>query len=109
MRIAWPGRQTVAIEEVEIRSLGDLVTLSLGCELKNIKLPEDLLVRLKTSKKQKAEYLDASAVDRFPNNLLEQVSEMSNGAPLNTLSLEALQDINAELRVRDLRTFLRQS
>ncbi len=34
---------------------------------------------------------------------------MSNGAPLNTLSLEALQDINAELRVRDLRTFLRQS
>ncbi|MCF5737502.1 hypothetical protein [Pseudomonas syringae] len=107
MSIAWPGRQTVAIEEVEIRSLGDLVTLSLGCELKNIKLPEDLLVRLKISKKEKAEYLDA--VDRFRNNLLDQVSEMSNGAPLNTLSLEALQDINAELRVRDLRTFLRQS
>ncbi len=99
----------MAIEEVEIRSLGDLVTLSLGCELKNIKLPEDLLVRLKTSKKQKAEYLDASAVDRFRNNLLERVSEMCNGAPLNTLSLEALQDINAELRVRYLRTFLRQS
>ncbi len=109
MSIAWPGRQTVAIEEVEIRSLGDLVTLSLGCELKNIKLPEDLLVGLKISKKEKAEYLDASAVDRFRNNLLDQVSEMSNGAPLNTLSLEALQDINAELRVRDLRTFLRQS
>ncbi len=99
----------MAIEEVEIRSLGDLVTLSLGCELKNIKLPEDLLVRLKTSKKEKAECLEASAVDRFRNNLLERVSEMSNGAPLNTLSLEALQDINAELRVRYLRTFLRQS
>ncbi|WP_257605777.1 hypothetical protein [Pseudomonas amygdali] len=99
----------MAIKEVEIRSLGDLVTLSLGCELKNIKLSEDLLVRLNTSKKEKAEYLDASAVDGFRNNLLEQVSEMFNGAPLNTLSLEALQDINAELRVRDLRTFLRQS
>ncbi|KPC25864.1 Uncharacterized protein ABJ99_3262 [Pseudomonas syringae pv. cilantro] len=97
------------IKEVEVRTLGDLVTLHLGCELKNIKLPEDLLVRLKTSKKEKAEYLDASAIARFRTNLLERVSEMSSGAPLNTLSLETLQEINAELRASDPRTFLRES
>ncbi|WP_024666415.1 hypothetical protein [Pseudomonas syringae] len=97
------------IKELEIRSLGDLATLYLGCELKNIKLPEDLLIRLKTSKKEKAEYLSASAIDKFRTNIFERASEVSNGAPLNTQSLEALQELNAELRASDLRSFLREA
>ncbi|CDG83084.1 hypothetical protein [Janthinobacterium agaricidamnosum] len=98
------------LKEVEVRSLADLATLYLGCEVKGARLPDDVLVRIKGAKRDKAEYLAPGQLKQFRANVLAQAAAHSpdRGArPLRKQALRDLQQINTTLRSHDLRAYLR--
>lgn len=89
------------LKEVEVRSLGDFATLTLGCAIKNVVWPADVLVRVKGRNGEKAHYLDAHKVEVTRHKLAAQIAELAGGEPLGTLGIHRLQDINSRIRAND--------
>lgn len=94
------------LKELEVRSLDDFATLCLGCAIKGIELPADLIVRVKGQSGEKARYLDASHAALFRGKLAAEVAAQSGDKPLGTLDLHHLQRINSDIRAKDLSEWL---
>jgi hypothetical protein len=94
------------LKELEVRSLDDFATLCLGCAIKGIELPADLVVRVKGQSGEKARYLDASHAALFRAKLAAEVADHAGDAPLGTLDLHQLQRINSDIRAKDLSEWL---
>jgi hypothetical protein len=90
------------LKEMEVRGLDDFVTVCLGCAIKGVELPADLVVRVKAGKSEKAQYLDASQTALFRQKLAAQVAEQAGDEPLGTLELHQLQRINSDIRAQNL-------
>ncbi|MFA1241235.1 hypothetical protein ACCC84_23355, partial [Serratia odorifera] len=96
------------LKEIEVRSLKDLATMYLSFEAKKIKIPPDVVIRIrakkanvedKLTKTVSTKYLDASQSEMFRKHILDQAAKLAKGAKIDTLSLELLQRINLEIRV----------
>ncbi|MEN5032079.1 ankyrin repeat domain-containing protein [Pseudomonas sp. Ps21-P2] len=94
------------LKEMEVRGLDDLATVCLGCAIKGVELPADLVVRVKAQKSEKALYLDASQTALFRQKLAAEVAEQAGDKPLGTLDLSQLQRINSDIRAKDLSEWL---
>lgn len=94
------------LKELEVRNLDDLATLCLGCAIKGIDLPTDLVVRVKGQRGEKALYLDASQTAMFKQKLAAHVVEQAGDQPLETLELQQLQRINSDIRAKNLSEWL---
>lgn len=94
------------LKELEVQSLGDFATLCLGCAIKGIELPADLVVRVKSKSGEKARYLDASHAASFRGKLAAEVAGQAGDKPLGTLELQQLQRINSDIRARNLSEWL---
>ncbi|KDD66112.1 hypothetical protein ABH912_005460 [Pseudomonas sp. BT76 TE3572] len=90
------------LKEVEVRSLADFATLCLGCAIKEVELPANLIVRIKGQNGEKAQYLDDQKIVMFRQKLLAQIAEQAGDEPLQTLSLHRLQAINSSIRANYL-------
>jgi hypothetical protein len=90
------------VKEIEVRNLQDLATLCLGCAAQGVELPHNIAVRIKTHKKDKAEYLDTEKIVRFRDGVLAHAAQQIDDGPLADQDLEHLQQINASLRDVDL-------
>lgn len=95
------------LKEVEVRSLGDLATLCLGCAIKGVELPAELLVRIKGRNGSQAQYLDAQKIATFRQKLAAKVAEQAGEQPLPALGLHQLQEINSRIRANDLSGWLK--
>ncbi|TDV65859.1 ankyrin repeat domain-containing protein [Pseudomonas sp. LP_7_YM] len=96
------------LKELEVRSLADLATLFLGCEVKGTSLADDLLVRVKEAG-TKADYLPPAQRNQFREKILAQASRLlpeDAHTALANQPLSTLQQINAKLRSEDLRAYL---
>lgn len=94
------------LKEIEVHDLEDLATLCLGCAVKGIALPRDVVIRIKGHKKVQAEYLDLQQFGRFQDAVLKHAAHLSGGQKLSDQSLEHLQTINADIRSSNLKSFL---
>lgn len=90
------------LKELEVRSLADLATLFLGCEVKGTSLPDDLLVRVKEAG-TKADYLNPAQRDKFREKIMAQAAQL---LPEDSNTALATLPINAQLRSEDLRAYL---
>lgn len=94
------------LKEMEVRGLDDFATVCLGCAIKGVELPADLVVRVKAQKSEKAQYLDASQTTLFRQKLAAEVAEQAGDKPLGTLDLAQLQRINSDIRAKNLSEWL---
>ncbi|WP_256595098.1 ankyrin repeat domain-containing protein [Pseudomonas sp. S5D5] len=91
------------LKEIEVRSLADLATLLLGCEVKSTQLPEEVLVRIKGKREDKAEYLTPAQLSQFRQRVLAQAAlHAPQGSSLALASMSHLQQINAIVRSGNL-------
>lgn len=96
------------LKEIEVRSLADLATLCLGCAVKGTQLPDDVLVRVKGARQDKAEYLSPAQVKQFQLQVLALAEASDPGdssLPFDSLALSDFQQINTALRKEDLRAY----
>lgn len=96
------------LKEIEVRSLPDLATLCLGCAVKGAQLPEDVLVRVKEARQDKAEYLSPAQVKQFQLQVLALAEASDPGdssLPFDSRALSDFQQINTALRKEDLRAY----
>ncbi|UZE15861.1 ankyrin repeat domain-containing protein [Pseudomonas sp. B21-054] len=97
------------LKELEVRSLSDFATLCLGCAIKEVALPADLVVRIKGQNGEKAHYLDEQKIRAFRQKLLAEIAEQAGNDQLQTLSLHRLQDINSSIRASFLSASVKQT
>ncbi|AZE56931.1 hypothetical protein C4K03_4793 [Pseudomonas synxantha] len=95
------------LKEVEVRNLSDFATLCLGCAIKDVELPAELLVRVKGQNGSKAQYLDAQKIATFRQKLAAQVADQAGEQPLPALGLHQLQEVNSRIRANDLSEWIK--
>lgn len=99
------------LKEIEVLSLADLATLCLGCAVKGTQWPDEVLVRIKGARQEKAEYLTHAQVNQFQYKVLAMAEtssplQGSSALPLDERPLSELQKINIALRSENLRAYL---
>ncbi|RLM19539.1 hypothetical protein BIY29_16695 [Brenneria alni] len=88
------------LKEIEVKSRQDLATLMLACVAKNVPFPDNTLIRInpsprdKQSSGAKAQYLNSAAIERFRCKLMND-QERSDIA---SLDLNELQTLNRQWR-----------
>ena len=109
------------LKEVELKTVADLTTLTLGMLAKSVEMPDDVVIRLNPSNKKakkesmeahpdapekwiRAEYLTSDQVEAFQANLISDVARLENikpeavGKHLRDASIASLQLLNDRLR-----------
>jgi hypothetical protein len=98
------------LKEIELNTVQDLATLSLACLAKGVKIPADTLIRINPNGRDKmdsgirAHYLDPQQLGRFQQQLATTLGE--KGATLSQATLPELQQMNQDIRGKDLAAWM---
>jgi hypothetical protein len=103
------------LKEIEIKSLQDLATLTVGLLAKGANLPDDVVIRVNPHSKRvkaqtgvRAEYLTTNQVKGFQANVAQHIAEMEGiqqeevSGHIAQAPIAALQNINGRVRSLDL-------
>ncbi|MCV9879304.1 hypothetical protein [Brenneria izbisi] len=88
------------LKEIEVKSRRDLATLMLACIAKNVPLPDNTLIRISPSPRDKqnsgvkAQYLDGAVVEQFRRDLMNGREK----SDIASLGLNELQALNRQWR-----------